>query len=354
MPNQITLTFAGETRDLEGAVDRVGTSMGEVDRSARDAADGFDRVGEAADTVDTRAMGFRDSLTGVQDGLAGIKKINSEGLGFESLLLLGFGIGDLASGMFNFLIPSMKSAVTWMKSFSLATAAQAVQQKAIAAATKVWAGVQWLLNAAMAANPVVLITLAIIALIVVIVLIATKTTWFQSIWKALVKAFQVSVRFLIGLFQTWWSVVNTVYGKIWAAIKKLAGGIKSTFSSIAGAISSPFRAAFNFVARAWNNTIGRLSWSVPGWIPGIGGNTISAPKLPTFHSGGIMPGAPGQEGLAILQGGERVTPIGGGAPVVLEIRSGGGAFDDLLVKILKNAVRVRGGNVQLVLGDGRG
>lgn len=60
------------------------------------------------------------------------------------------------------------------------------------------------------------------------------------------------------------------------------------------------------------------------------------------------------------QGPEAVVPLrghvrggGGGvgsAPVVLEIRSGGSRLDDLLVEILRNAVRVRGGNVQVVLG----
>lgn len=354
MPNQITLTFAGETKNLEQSVDRVGSSMREVDESARSAGDGFDRVGEAADNVDTKAMGFRDTLTGLQDGFAGIKKINQDGLGFESLLLLGFGIGDLASGMFNFLVPAMKSAVTWMRSFSLATAAQAVQQKTIAAATKVWAGVQWLLNAAMAANPVILITLAIIALIAIIVLIATKTTWFQSIWKAMVRAFHASMQFIMSLFRAWGSVVSTVYGKIWSALSSLPRRLKSVFSALPGIITWPFRTAFNMVARAWNATIGRLSWTVPGWIPGIGGNSISAPRLPTFHKGGTVPGAPGQEVLGVLQAGETVQPIGGGNRTVLEIRSGGSSLDDALVKILRNAVRVRGGNVQLVLGDGRG
>jgi hypothetical protein len=42
----------------------------------------------------------------------------------------------------------------------------------------------------------------------------------------------------------------------------------------------------------------------------------------------------------------------GGAVVQLEIHSGGSALDDLLVELLRKAVRVRGGDVQLVLGQG--
>lgn len=41
---------------------------------------------------------------------------------------------------------------------------------------------------------------------------------------------------------------------------------------------------------------------------------------------------------------------GGGRPMVLEIRSGGSRMDDLLVEMLQKSVRVRGGNVQTVLG----
>lgn len=335
MPNQVTLTFAGDSTQLEKAFGRVGDSARGMASEVKSAGASFDRVGEAADAVDTRAMGFRDTLTGVQDGLAGIKSVNESGLGFESLLLLGFGIGDLASGLFNFLIPATKSAVLWLKTFSFASAAQAVQQKTIAAATKVWAGVQWLLNAAMAANPVVLITLAIVALIAIIVLIATKTTWFQDLWKAS------------------WSAIKAAAVAVWDWLQALPGRMRSLFISVAEAITSPFRAAFNFVARAWNNTIGRLSWSVPSWIPGIGGATIKAPHIPTFHRGGIVPGTTGAETLAVLQAGERVTPAGGGgAGGVPVVRFEG---DRAVLELLKRLVKQNGGgDVQVAFGTGGG
>src|SRR5262249_39970540 len=88
----------------------------------------------------------------------------------------------------------------------------------------------------------------------------------------------------------------------------IPGRVLNAFSWLAAGIRDAFRSAFNFVADAWNNTIGRLSWSVPGWVPGIGGNSISAPHLPHFHTGGIVAGLPGQEVIAVLQAGERVLP----------------------------------------------
>lgn len=305
--NNVTLTFAGDSTKLESAFDRVGQAAQGMKRDVASSADSFDRVGEAADTVDTRAMGFRDTLTGLQDGFAGIKKVNEDGLGFESLLLLGFGVGDLASGMFNFLIPALKSSVTWLKATKVGVLATSAAQAVASAGAKVWAGAQWLLNAALTANPIGLVVVAIGLLVAAVVWIATKTTWFQDLWKWI------------------WSKIGDPVKAAWDWIKKittkafdwyisLPGKIWNAFKKIGGYISAPFRAAFNLVATAWNNTIGRLSWTVPKWVPEIGGNTIGAPQLPTFHQGGIVPGAPGQEVPILAMAGERVTPPGRPVP----------------------------------------
>jgi hypothetical protein len=71
-------------------------------------------------------------------------------------------------------------------------------------------------------------------------------------------------------------------------------------------VLSPFRTAFNFIADAWNNTVGSLSFKVPGWVPGLGGKGFSMPHIPHFETGGIMP----YTGLAVLHAGETVIPPG--------------------------------------------
>jgi hypothetical protein len=191
---------------------------------------------------------------------------------------------------------------------------------------------QWAWNAAQLASPTTWIILGIVALVAVIVLIATKTKWFQTAWTAA------------------WGWIKHAASNTVDFMKKIPGWIGIAFSKVSNAITAPFRAAFNLVADAWNNTVGGLSWTVPGWVPFVGGNTISAPHLPHFHSGGTVPGIPGSETLAVLQAGERVSTRGGGDRTVIEIRGDGSALADGLVEILSKAVRNRGGNVQLALG----
>ncbi len=189
----------------------------------------------------------------------------------------------------------------------------------VAAAQVVW-------NLAMAASPLVWIIAAIAGLVAAIVLIATQTEWFQDIWE------------------TVWGAVTTVAENAWNFVKQIPGWIGDAFGVVTDAVSKPFRDAFNLVADIWNNTIGQLSWTVPDWVPAIGGNTISVPKIPKFHQGGTVDGVPGQEVLALLQAGETVTPAGGGGGGGTEVRFVGNTSDALATVIMG---LVRTGRIQL-------
>jgi phage-related protein len=379
--NTVTLTFAGDAEKLTDSFKEVGSAADGMKTHVSEAGEGFEKAREGFDTAEQRAMGFRDTLTGVQDSVGGVSQIMKGDL-LGGALTLGAGIGDLASGFANLIVPMAKVVATKVADVAV-TVAHTVAQTAAAVATKVWAGVQWLLNAAMSANPIGIIIIAIIALIAIIVLIATKTTWFQTIWHAVwdflkavgawfagpfadffVKAWDL----IVGAFRAAWDWIKNLVtsGVLWVhskiewfknVLSAMVSSIKGIFTRVTDFITAPFRAAFNFVARAWNNTIGRLHWTVPSWVPFIGGNSFSAPRLPTFHTGGIVSGALGQETLAVLKAGERVTggPAGSAGDVqVVELRSDGSAWSNLIIAELKRAVSARGGNVQFVLGNGRG
>jgi hypothetical protein len=245
--------------------------------------------------------------------------------------------------------------------------AQRVAMVAVRVATIAWTAVQWLLNAALTANPIGLVIVAIAALIAIIILIATKTTWFQTAWKYMTMAIAVAwnwlwsnvikpvidfiigyLKFLISIvmwvkdkvvlsFQAWLAVIALVIdwfkrlgarilsdvGKVVGFIIGLPGKIRSAFSNLAEIIASPFKAAFNRIARLWNGSVGKLSFNVPGWVPGIGGNSFSLPKLPELDTGGFVR----QSGLAIIHKGETVQPADT-APL-----SGNGGPDTLILYV---------------------
>lgn len=303
------------------------------------------KLGGWAALINPLAEKFAPVVTAFAEGLAGLVDNALPGIAsaaagavpaFQSIAgflpKIGTGIGTFVTKMAEVFAWGIKNADSIGKWISVLAPIVGIFA-AIIVVIKVWIAVQTILNVVMALNPIGLIIIAVAALIAIIIVIATKTTWFQRAWRAS------------------WGWIKSAASNTWDFLKKIPGWLGTAFSKVAQAITAPFRWAFNFIADAWNNTIGRLSWTVPGWIPGIGGNSISVPHLPKFHTGGIVPGAPGTEVPIMAMAGEEVRwPGGGGGGAPIVIQSGGSQLDDLLVEILARAIRRRGRNVQLVLG----
>lgn len=110
------------------------------------------------------------------------------------------------------------------------------------------------------------------------------------------------------------------FGEIVDFFKSIPGKIGGFFSNLASIITAPFRIAFNSIASLWNRTVGSLSFSVPDWVPGIGGNGWSVPDIPMLANGGIVT----RPTLALIgeRGPEAVVPLGrggyGGPTIVID------------------------------------
>lgn len=315
MANQVTLTFAGEEKPLSDSFDRVGGAAkkmgddaGKATRSLDEHAGGLGRVGEAADNSERNIIGVHDVI----DGTATIM----QGPGKQGIVAYIQGWADLAGGVAPLLLSLAEMKVK--------TIAQAVAERAAAVGTKIWAGAQWLMNTALLASPITWIIVGIVALIAVIVLIATKTDWFSKAWRAS------------------WSWIKRAASDTWEFLKKIPGWIGAAFGKVAGFIMAPYKAAFNGIARAWNATVGRLSWSVPSWVPFIGGNSISVPHLPTFHAGGVVPGVVGTTVMASLQAGEPVGSVASSSSRDAVFVRGDGLVS-ALVDVVAREVNRRGG-----------
>ncbi len=91
----------------------------------------------------------------------------------------------------------------------------------------------------------------------------------------------------VAIWQNW----DTVKAKGAALVDWFRGAastIGGVFTGIADGVSGPFRSAFNGIARAWNATVGKLAFSVPSWVPVIGGKRFDVPDIPTLASGGVL------------------------------------------------------------------
>lgn len=129
-------------------------------------------------------------------------------------------------------------------------------------ATASWAAVQWVLNAAFWANPMTWIIAGIVALIAVVVLIATKTTWFQDAWSAMTDAVAAAWRwtwnlvkrigqFILSFFLNW-----TIVGLIIKHWDKISSGTKRVWNWILGFVKAiPGRVVSFF-----------LNWTLAGRI----------------------------------------------------------------------------------------
>lgn len=62
--------------------------------------------------------------------------------------------------------------------------------------------------------------------------------------------------------------------------EKIGGALRGAFDGLIGA----FKSAWNWVAGKVNG----ISFSIPGWVPVVGGKTFSMPNLPVLDEGGIV------------------------------------------------------------------
>jgi hypothetical protein len=93
------------------------------------------------------------------------------------------------------------------------------------------------------------------------------------------------------------------------------GGLKLMFGGIADILVAPFKLAINAVKAVlntminlYNNTLGKLSFKLPGFL---GGGTVGFPKIPNFAEGGIVKPSAGGTIARIGEAGksERVEPL---------------------------------------------
>lgn len=113
----------------------------------------------------------------------------------------------------------------------------------LAVALGIWAAAQWAVNSALLANPVTWIILGIVLLIGIIVAIATKTTWFQSLWEGMT------------------SSVGAAWDWLWGAVTSVVSAALNWVTAFVGAQVNRVIAIFGWFQA--------LPGRIGGWFAGV-------------------------------------------------------------------------------------
>lgn len=155
-----------------------------------------------------------------------------------------------------------------------------VYQKLAAVASGIWTAAQWLLNTAFLASPITWIVLGVIALIAVIVLIATKTTWFQDIWNTVWSAVKGAIEAVWDWIKNNWPLLLAILtgpiglavlfitqhlDDITGAARAVWAYLSGTFSSIWDTIKSTATTALEAITKPID-AISKAFETVVGWI----------------------------------------------------------------------------------------
>jgi hypothetical protein len=175
---------------------------------------------------------------------------------------------------------------------------------AVSVATAIW-------NAILLANPITLVVIGIIAFVAAMVLLYKK-------------------------FEIVREVVDTVFSAIKIGVTTSLDFLTSYFNGVLNV----YKGIFNAIAKMWNNSIGKLSFTFPSWSPVFAGKNISVPNIPYLAEGGIVTSPT----LAMIgeRGPEAVVPLnqmgamGGGVTVNV---TGGLATSAEIGQAVVNAIR---------------
>ena len=139
-----------------------------------------------------------------------------------------------------------------------------------------------------------------------------------------------SIRWLFGQV---WNIITWPFNQAWGVVEYVAkrfvgvwqwfvDSLRWLFGGVYDIITWPFRRAMDAIKWLWNTTIGGFGFTVPSWIPLVGGKGF---RIPEMASGGIVTrptialiGEAGPEAVIPLSSGTSV-PVASAAPVTINV-----------------------------------
>jgi tape measure domain-containing protein len=213
--------------------------------------------------------------------------------------------------------------------------------------TKVAAGVQLAFNVVMAANPVMLVVMAIAALVAGLIYFFSQTEIGREIWASftqflveawnnIVNVAMVVVNAIATAWNATWSGIGSFFSGIWEGVTTAVNAIGSVFQTafdvISGIVTGAFegvvsviKGVINTIIDLVNGVIGGIN-DVAGVIGGAIGVDLEIGAIPKLADGGVVSRRPGGIVANIGEGryDEAVVPLSPGVLSQLGGGSGGG------------------------------
>ena len=178
--------------------------------------------------------------------------------------------------------------------------AQKVASVASTVATEGMAAAQWLLNAAMDANPIGIVVLAVVALVAILAVLYNKNETVRNAINALWGGLQSLGGYIMGGLMAAWNGIVYALNPIIYALSLLWTAISKVFSAFAASKSSQASSTFNQIANA-----AKWLWDILSQVVGVIGTTLT----PVFN---VLMTVLTAVGNVILSGfGAALTTVGG-------------------------------------------
>lgn len=222
---------------------------------------------------------------------------------------LGIAFSETKESIGAALIPAMEAVLPLVEKFAAWAQNNPQAFMIIAGALGAIAASIMAINVAMALNPIGAIVVGVIALIAGLALAYQRFESVRTVVDFLFQALKIGIDNAVNNFHTMLNIVKAV---------------------------------FNGIGSAWNNTFGKISFSIPN-IPGLPGRgtKVEFPKIPALADGGIVTGPT----LALIgeAGPEAVVPLdrAGGMGTNVTINVNGGD-PQAVVNALRRYMQVNG------------
>lgn len=283
--NAATNLEAFKRQVMAGMVQALGSAVPAVEAVARGLATG---LGPALETVKGVVAGLRPVVeavvaalsafvgaipTPILQAVAAVLGVVAVAIAAQALATAAASAATSAWGAVTALFTTTKTAegaviargTLARLAHNVATVAGTVATLAASAASKAWAAAQWLLNAALTANPIGLLVAAVALLIGALVYAWRNSETFRAV--------------VTGAFEAVKAVVSAVMGAVVAVVTGAWDGIKAVFGGALGFIRDAIAFYFNAYKAVVMAVLGAIRAVVSGaWdaISGVFGGALGA------------------------------------------------------------------------------